>query len=606
MADIFVSYASADRNRISVLVELLEAEGWSVWWDRELVAGASFEAKIQSALDEAKCIVVAWSNSAIGSAWCRDEAQEGLDRDILVPLCIDDVRPPLGFRSSQTASLAGWPNERAGLDRLLLGIRECVGTGTVPTTPHNNATKTAIAVIPFRNLSNDPEQEFFSEGIAEDILNELAKSTNLTVRPSSSSFLFKESNPDSRSIGRQLNVTHVLEGAVRRAGTQVRVTVRLIDVAHNQPIWSERYDHELDDVFAVQDTIAGEIFSALSMKLELRHTDRDIPDPEAYDSFLRGRFHFNRANYAEAERWFATAIEASPSNAEAWAMRGQVNAFLSANGILPNIGPNRQLRQTFIQQSLSIDESNVTALANRALMDTHYVARDYQAALDELAELRRLHPNNEIVLMYLTFVLSTLGQADLVHRVTQELIRLSPFSANAWMVRVYWGGLLFGPVEQAVVDLSEMDRLGLAVPLVTAEVALANGDRLNLTGPEAPDDWPPEFFALASATEAYSLGNYDQAAKTIAPLKRTTGYVQHFITMRVALLERNLDLAFTHLRSAVDAAEQSAIATIHGSVLLRRMFPEFYSDPRYEQLLRDIRLDTTSIAAISMPELGNV
>jgi len=105
MADIFVSYAAEDRSRIKPLVETLQAEGWSVWWDHDLVAGPSFDEKIEEALDAARCVVVAWSEHSIKSRWCRAEANEGLERQVLVPMTIDKVRPPLAFRSSQTASL---------------------------------------------------------------------------------------------------------------------------------------------------------------------------------------------------------------------------------------------------------------------------------------------------------------------------------------------------------------------------------------------------------------------------------------------------------------------------------------------------------------------
>jgi hypothetical protein len=111
MTDIFVSYASEDRDRIKPLVEALQREGWSVWWDRDLVTGPSFDDKIEEALEAARCVVVAWSQHSVKSRWCRTEANEGLERQVLVPMKIDEVRPPLAFRSSQTASLIGWPQK---------------------------------------------------------------------------------------------------------------------------------------------------------------------------------------------------------------------------------------------------------------------------------------------------------------------------------------------------------------------------------------------------------------------------------------------------------------------------------------------------------------
>ena len=122
MADVFLSYASEDRERIEPLVKRLEAEGWSVWWDRALIVGPSFEEKIEEALADACCVVVAWSEHSVRSRWCRAEAAEGIERNILVPVLIDDVRPPLQFRGSHTASLLGWPDGEHDLSPLLSGI----------------------------------------------------------------------------------------------------------------------------------------------------------------------------------------------------------------------------------------------------------------------------------------------------------------------------------------------------------------------------------------------------------------------------------------------------------------------------------------------------
>ena len=131
MADIFISYASEDRARIHPLVELLESRGWSVWWDRQLIAGPSFEDAIETALRGAKCVVVAWSRHSVESRWCRAEAAEGAERDILVPFVLDGVRPPLQFRGLHTASLTEWPGEPGELSVLLRSIGARLGEGDV-------------------------------------------------------------------------------------------------------------------------------------------------------------------------------------------------------------------------------------------------------------------------------------------------------------------------------------------------------------------------------------------------------------------------------------------------------------------------------------------
>lgn len=126
MPDIFVSYDSEDRDRVKPLVTILEAEGWNVWWDRDLVIGPSYDEEIEKALGQSLCVVVVWSRHSIKSRWVRDEANEGSNRDVLVPVIIDDVQPPLGFRSAQTAKLIGWPGTTGELDRMIAGVRRLI------------------------------------------------------------------------------------------------------------------------------------------------------------------------------------------------------------------------------------------------------------------------------------------------------------------------------------------------------------------------------------------------------------------------------------------------------------------------------------------------
>ncbi len=288
MADIFVSYASEDRDRILLLVEALESQGWSVWWDRELITGPSFDDKIEEALDEARCVVVGWSEHSIQSRWVRTEANEGLERGILVPALIDDVRPPLAFRIAQTANLIGWPSVRGEIDSLIGGIRELLGSATSDT----KARPTSVAVLPFVNMSSDPEQEFFSDGMAEEVINGLVNLGKFKVIARTSSFKFKGRNEDVRDIGRALDVSHVLEGSVRKSGQRLRVTAQLIDTDDGSHLWSERFDRELIDVFQMQDEITEAIVEALQGKLA-----PDAPKSkgtqvmEAYDAYLNGRYH---------------------------------------------------------------------------------------------------------------------------------------------------------------------------------------------------------------------------------------------------------------------------------------------------------------------------
>ncbi len=185
----------------------------------------------------------------------------------------------------------------------------------------------SIAVLPFVNMSADPENEYFTDGIAEEIINALSKLQALHVAARTSAFAFKGKNQDIRKVGEQLGVTTVLEGSVRKAGNRLRVTAQLVNVADGYHLWSERYDRQLDDVFAIQDEISENIVRALRVVLsdkEKRQIENKPPteNVEAYEYYLRARqyFHqFRRAGIQYARRMFERAVEADPGFAKAYA-----------------------------------------------------------------------------------------------------------------------------------------------------------------------------------------------------------------------------------------------------------------------------------------------
>src|SRR4026209_653619 len=182
----------------------------------------------------------------------------------------------------------------------------------------------SIAVLPFVNMSSDPGNEYFSDGLSEELLNLLAKLPELRVIGRTSSFQFKGKNEDLRVIGEKLNVAHVLEGSVRKSGNKVRITAQLIKAADGYHLWSETYDRTLDDIFVVQDDIAGEVVKALKLTLlDPTPVPRSKPvDSEAYNLALQGRFFFEqrgRNNLERAVEYFRRSLERDPGYAPAWA-----------------------------------------------------------------------------------------------------------------------------------------------------------------------------------------------------------------------------------------------------------------------------------------------
>ena len=184
----------------------------------------------------------------------------------------------------------------------------------------------SIAVLPFANMSADAENEYFTDGMAEEIINALTKIQALRVASRTSSFAFKGKNEDIGEIGRKLKVSTVLEGSVRKMGNRLRITAQLVNVADGYHLWSERYDREMEDVFAIQDDISQAIVKALRVILSEGEKKRDRERPhanvEAYDYYLRGRQYFHQlrgAVWSSARQMFNKAIEIDPEYALAYA-----------------------------------------------------------------------------------------------------------------------------------------------------------------------------------------------------------------------------------------------------------------------------------------------
>jgi serine/threonine protein kinase/Flp pilus assembly protein TadD len=204
-----------------------------------------------------------------------------------------------------------------------------------PLTPGGAGAAKSIAVLPFANLSNDPESEFFADGIAEEIINALSKIKALKVSSRTSSFTFKGKSEDIREIGRRLQVGTVLEGSVRKAGKRLRLTAQLVNASDNSQLWAERYDRELEDVFAIQDEISQSIVAALRVVLsdDEKKAIEQVPtaNVEAYEAYLRGRQYFHqhrRKSHEFARQMFERAIELDPGYALAHAGIADCCSFL--------------------------------------------------------------------------------------------------------------------------------------------------------------------------------------------------------------------------------------------------------------------------------------
>ena len=253
---------------------------------------------------------------AVGLAWAFDIGPQGIERT----LPVDEQAP---------APAAPPPTPTTSAKPAPVPVAEAI---PAPVVAALDEDRRSIAVLPFVNMSGDPENEYFSDGIAEEILNLLVKLPQLRVASRTSSFKFKGEKVDIPEVAQKLGVNTLLEGSVRRAGDRVRITAQLIEVGTDSHLWSETYDREMRDVFAIQDDIARSIVAALEVKL----TPRDrralqyvaTSDAKAYDYYLRGRrffYEFTRRQFHNAIRMFRKAIEQDPNFALAYA--GMADAY---------------------------------------------------------------------------------------------------------------------------------------------------------------------------------------------------------------------------------------------------------------------------------------
>src|SRR5579863_4190462 len=252
MSDVFISYARSTEAQARQIGDALRALGYGVWRDDELPAHRAYSEVIEERLKAAKAVVVVWSAEAVKSEWVRSEADRARAEHKLVQLTVDGFPLPMPFDQIQCADLIGWNGDpgAAGWKKVADSLADL--TRDAAPAPAGAQLKTAaaahrasICVLPFANMSGEAEQEYFSDGISEDIITDLSKVSALSVVARNTAFTYKGKSVKVPEVARELGVSHVLEGSVRKAGGRVRITAQLIDGAAGDHVWAERYDRDL-------------------------------------------------------------------------------------------------------------------------------------------------------------------------------------------------------------------------------------------------------------------------------------------------------------------------------------------------------------------------
>ena len=343
MADVFVSYARADKARVAPLVAAIEAKGWSVWWDPDISPGQEFDDQIEAEIEAASAVLVVWTPTSVASRWVRGEAREAAERNILVPVRFEQARLPMDVRAIHTTDLDGWSENPASPQAVeflrALGAMIARSQASRPTKPGSatpasshakDAPRYTICVLPFVNMSGDPEQEYFSDGITEDIITDLSKVSTLGIIARNSAFMYKGKQVDILKVARELKVSHVLEGSVRKAGGRIRINAQLVDGETNSHVWADRYDRDSSDIFALQDEISEAIVKALRLRLlpeEKKAIERrGTSNADAHNLYLMARQTYITGQESDPRpaeaiiRLCTRATEIDPHYAQAWAL----------------------------------------------------------------------------------------------------------------------------------------------------------------------------------------------------------------------------------------------------------------------------------------------
>jgi adenylate cyclase len=403
MSEIFISYARSTAAQAEAIAQALRGLGYGVWRDDELPAHRAYADVIEERLAAARAVVVVWSADAAKSEWVQSEADNARAAHKLVQLTLDGAKLPMPFDRFQCADLCGWMGDldAPGWRKVATSIAELMDGA-----PHSDQAaavarlpvrQCSVCVLPFANMSGDPEQEYFSDGISEDITTGLSKVSALFVVARNTAFQFKGQSVDVPEVAAKLKVGHVLEGSVRKAGGRVRITAQLIDGATGGHAWAERYDRDLTDIFAIQDEISEAIVVALKLKLLPQEKQaierRGTVSVEAYDLFLMARQYWLTTNQGDARGYDAVirlcgrATEIDPSYAPAWALMASGQISLSQAHGRPGDGGRAALERAL---SLDPDLAEARALKARLLSNDGRPTE----ALAEIAIALRLDPES--------------------------------------------------------------------------------------------------------------------------------------------------------------------------------------------------------------------
>jgi TolB-like protein/Tfp pilus assembly protein PilF len=506
--------------------------------------------------------------------------------------------PPLAFTGSNTnvpvklqsvilKCLEKQPEKRfASCAELMEELKRCKTSTSSSDASASVAAKPSIAVLPFTNMSNDPENEYFSDGLSEELLNVLAKNTGLRVTGRTSSFAFKGKHEDLREIGQKLGVETLLEGSVRKAGNRVRITTQLVKVSDGFHLWSETYDRVLDDIFAVQDDIAKAVANAMNVTLLGQQKAKAHGNPECYNLILQARYFGSRLTkdgLEKAKALYRKALEIDPGEARAWAGLSRTASIEGGYGFA-NVETSIREGRAAGLKALSIDDTLAEAHDIMGWISMSYDF-DWATARKYFRRAYELEPGNGIVVCGLASYEAYAGDIRTALKLCDTAVQLDPLDPENYHFAAkiqYAAGNLAKSLEYTERSLELSPGMtsshAVAAILLTvlgrAEEALAH---VELEAPSGYRHW-------AEAIVYHALGRKEASDAAMRNLLNCG--VEWAIQFAGAHAMRGeIDEAFAALEVAYNHNDSgTSLVKIHPTTVKLR------NDPRWAQFLKKIGL----------------
>jgi serine/threonine protein kinase/Tfp pilus assembly protein PilF len=455
------------------------------------------------------------------------------------------------------------------------------------------ANSTSIAVLPFGNLSSGKDEEYFSDGLTDELIDDLAKVPGLKVAGRSSAFQFKGKNEDIREVGRKLGVSYVLEGTVRRDGDRVRITAELTKVDDGFQVWSETYDRQVKDIFAVQDEIAHATTAALRSRL-LDTAAAATPlqshgtNTATYQAYLQGQYFYGRGQTQDdlnrALTYADQAIKSDAQYAPAWALRAAVLNTMAQVGVVDNEQGFREARAD-AERAIAIDPNLAAPYLALAIVQI-FSDWNWDAAAASLKKAAQLEPGSAEVPRIQSYLARTLGHLDEAIALLQRAVTGDPLRANSHTAlgHLYYLAGRYSEAERSLQKTLELDPQATSVHSTRAMILLMQGQPKQAL--EEAQQEPLEWAKLsAQALADYDLGRREESDVVLSRLVATHSQDAAFQIAEVYAYRGQIDEAFKWLDRAYDMRDPGIL-----ELAVDPLLKNLRHDPRYTQLLKKLRL----------------